>query len=124
MTTIVSMTPYARERLAEEVPKLVEIYLDNLVAKRCLDLNGQRERVVQAATAHLMDGADVEALAADVARVILDEAQSPNHADLLLDLVLLHRLEAGLEEGLPAHVAQAIMGFHRVTRRQRRRRRW
>ena len=123
MTTILAISPFARERLGEEVPKVVGRVLDSLAAERGLALDGQREQVVQEAAAHLMDGSIAEGLAADVAQAILVEAQDPGHADVLLDMLLLHRLEAGLEERLPMHVAQAIMGFHQLARRQRRRRR-
>jgi hypothetical protein len=105
------------------VPKVVGRVLDSLAAERGLALDGQREQVVQEAAAHLMDGSLAEGLAADVAQAILVEAPDPGHVDVLLDMLLLHRLEARLEERLPVHVAPPIMGFHQLARRQRRRRR-
>ena len=117
------LTPYTRQRLYEQVPEVVASVLDALARERGLHLDGQRQQVIRDAAAWLMEGAAAEGLAADVAQAVLEQARNPHNGDILLDLLLLHRLNAGLEEGLPRHVAQSLVGLYRMTER-RSRRRW
>jgi hypothetical protein len=117
MTTYqtVQLTQHTHHRLREEVLKLVAQVLDSLMEERGLFLDGRREAVVQQAATHLLDGdAAGDGLAIDVAQVILGRARDPHNGDYLLDLLLLHRLNAGLESELPWHVAQAIVGLARM----------
>jgi hypothetical protein len=73
--------------------------------------------VAQEAATHLLDGAAAgDGLAIDVAQDHLGRARDPHNGDYLLDLLLLHRLNAGLESELPWHVAQAIVGLAQMVR--------
>jgi hypothetical protein len=117
-----ALTPFATDRLRAQVPGVVARAVDTLARQRGLDLDGQRPAVIQAATAALMDGIQTDGLAAEAVQAVLEQARSVANPDCLLDLLLLHRLGAGLERELPSHVTRSIAALGRMTARRGRRR--
>lgn len=99
------LTSYAADRLRAKVPEVVAMAMDGL-----------DEDQIRLATDHLLCGVPVDGPAGEAARAVLEMARRPNN-DFLLDLLLLHRFNLGLEERLPMHVAQGLAALRRLTSR-------
>jgi len=105
---------------------------DEEIAQRAADigfeLDGRREEAALIAVAGLMDGQGPEdpdlpisRLAQQAQEAILTRARQPNHHDLVLDLLLSHRFQRHLEDKLPEHTIQTLLGYRRLERSRHRR---
>jgi len=119
-------------RLSDPLRYQVAQLIDDEIAKRAqaagFELDGQREEEVLVAVAGLMDGKGpkdpdlpLSRLAAQAQGAILERARTPNHGDLVLDLLLSHRFQRHLEDKLPEHTIQKLLAFRRLERRRHRR---
>jgi len=119
-------------RLSDPLRYQVAQLIDDEIAKRAqaagFELDGQREEAVLVAVVGLMDGKGPEdpdlpisRLAVQAQEAILARARQPNHHDLVLDLLLSHRFQRHLEEKLPEHTIQTLLGYRRLERSRHRR---
>jgi len=109
-------THFTENQLRPQIVQLAGRRLDQAARDAGIHLDGQRDGLVQIATAVLMDGDEIEPetevgrLVVGVVDQVLTEARTGS-GDLALALLLWHRYQYGEETTLPQHAIDSLTWF-------------